>query len=108
MSEESLIWQLLPGDRVVHFDRVGDKYPEGTIFEVDPSASFFPYWVLWDSPWKQLLTEGAYQSASFHWTKMAEYGYRPKMTPERRTSLEELRAAQLKANNAGTVRHDRS
>jgi hypothetical protein len=104
--EESLIWQLLPGDRVLHFDvdRIG-SYPEGMIFRVDPSASFFPYWVKWDQPWAKSFTEGAFQSASFAWTKMAERGMRPMMTSERRKQLEELRVAQRKAaKRPGNVR----
>lgn len=95
--EESLIWQLLPGDRVVHFDRIGDDYPTGTVYRVDPTASFFPYWVTWGALWRKQLPEGGFPSSSFYWTEMAKRDMRPRMTPERRASLEELRAAQHRA-----------
>ena len=94
-------WQLLPGDRVLHFDELGNKHPTGTVSRVDPNASFFAYWVRWDGDWSKRLPEGAYPASAFHFTEMDRRGFCPEMTSERVRLLEELQAARRKKRNVG-------
>lgn len=97
MSEEKVRhWELLPGDRVVHVDAIEGSYPEGSVFRVDPGASFFPYWVQWDLRWRGRLPEGAYQSSCFHWAEMFRRGLRPVVTEKRLALLDELAVARIR------------
>lgn len=99
------VWQLLPGDRVVHWDdHRGGSQPVGTISRVDPEASFFPYWVQWDTRWRGYITEGAFQSSCFDFAEMERRGMRPKMTAERHARLDEFVKARMEAYRAGTVK----
>jgi hypothetical protein len=98
MSKE---WQLLPGDRVMHFDDLGADFPQGTITRVDPSASFFCYWVQWDEPWRKKLPTGAFPPSAFYFSEMQRNGMTPEMTPERIGRLEALQAERNKRRGGG-------